>query len=126
MFIQPSAFRHIASQYLVDNYTQADQQICDRVYKAHFKLCPLGTAKLWFKLSECNALAEFTPPGSDVKIPFSTCQPVHLLWTLHYMKNYVSEDVCALLFRVSNKTHRKYFWAIVHFLNLLATETVSK
>jgi hypothetical protein len=125
----PSTFRTIATQYLHSSLPEPRRStlVKDRVYKAHFKLCPLSTAKVWFKLGMIhdNVNSIYVTNDRQVICWNNDMLPKHLLWTLHYMKNYLPEDETAVLFGTSNKTFRKYFWATVHFLNLLCNDLVS-
>ena len=130
MNVPPEAFRNLATQYLNSNFPEPRRSttVSDRVYQAHFKLSPLGTARLWCKLCQANEGNSYyqDPNDRDAQpVYFTNVLPRHLLWTLHYMKTYVSEDVASQLFGITCKTHRKYFWAIVHFLYVLASNKVS-
>ena len=120
------AFRLLAQRTcfpgLAEEHRRATQWD-DRKYKSHFKLCPLGCEVLWFKLSECCADKTYRNQDGEV-LPFYKIQPNHLLWTLHYLKTYCSEDVACTLWGITPKTHRKYFWAVVSFLGNLSNELV--
>lgn len=48
----------------------------------------------------------------------------HLLWALHFMKNYPTEDVGSAFWNVDRKTYRKYVWRVIILLYLYL-DTVS-
>ena len=108
-------FRLLATQYLHASYPEPRRstQVSSRVYKAHFKLSPVQTARVWDKLGYSlrgmqyvHTTNENTPQRVDYD---NDIMPIHLLWALHYMKNYDTEDQSAVLFGTTSKTFRKYF-----------------
>ena len=103
MQIPPETFVHLAKHLI--NQGNLDKPLDECVFQAHFKLTLLGTAQLWSRLLQYNPQS-VTLDG--VKYTITNYQPNHLLWLLHYLKTYVSEDVAASFSGVSNKTHRKY------------------
>ena len=131
MHIRPSTFLTIAMQYLHSSFPEPRHStlVSDRVYKAHFKLSPMATAQVWYKLGELLKDTDSVYVTNDdppQKVSWSNnTLPKHLLWALHYMKTYMPEDQAATLFATSNKTFRKYFWAMVFFLNGLCDDLVS-
>lgn len=124
-------FRSLAAHYL--NATLPEHRrhtpISTRVYKAHFKLSPAQTDRVWTKLSDCmhNQNYFYTTNDKPPQHVFFNrdMRETHLLWTLHYMKQYATEDHTAVLFGTTTKTFRKYFWAMVFFLNILCDDLVS-
>ena len=128
---QPRVFRDLATLYLNSSFPEpkCHTRVTERVFKAHFKLSSLETAKVWYKMrlllenTNCVYKTNDTPPQSVSWD--NNALPEHLLWTLHYMKTYLTEDQTAVLFGTTNKTFRKYFWAMVHFLSLLCSDLVS-
>ena len=124
-------FRSLAAQYL--NATLPEHRrhtpVSTRAYKAHFKLCPAQTERVWTKLGHCmhNRNYFYTTNDKPPQHVFFNpdMSPKHLLWTLHYMKNYSTEDHTAVLFGTTTKTFRKYFWATVHFLTIMCDDLVS-
>ena len=131
MHIRPSTFRTIATQYLNSSFPEPRRStlVTDRVFKAHFKLGPTATAQVWYKLGEVHRDANsvyLTTDDPPLQISWNNnVLPKHLLWALHYMKTYLPEDQAAALFATSNKTFRKFFWALVFFLNGLCDDLVS-
>ena len=131
MRVSPATFRTLASTYLNSSFPEPKRStlVTNRVYKAHFKLNPLQTARVWEKLEDyigntnCVYKTQDSPP--QIVSWEKHTLPKHLLWTLHYMKTYMTEDQTAVLFATTNKTFRKYFWAMVHFLNVLTVDLVS-
>ena len=51
---------------------------------------------------------------------------VHLLWALHFLKVYVTEDVSANFFEVTRTTYRKWVWKVLgclyQYLNVVSDE----
>ena len=47
------------------------------------------------------------------------CLPIHLMWTLHFLKDYSTEDVLSGRFRGSPKNFRKWVWKMLHYINEL-------
>ena len=134
----PSVFRDLGTQYIhgtpqpepsSSTSSVSSVPVENRVFRAHFKLSPLGVAKVWFKMDEalrdtdCVYHTNEDPP--QVVSWDNTALPQHLLWALYYMKSYQPEDHVAAWFGTSNKTFRKYFWAMVFFLNNLCDDLVS-
>ena len=126
MRVTPAQFEIIARRYVNSQYVGkwAYSFIDDRVFRSHFKLCSVGVARLWQRLEEiCDACVYHS--GMDSPLPFKACRPEHLLLALHMLKTYCSVPVGAKFFGISEKTHRRYFWAMVHYLKHLAKCTVS-
>jgi hypothetical protein len=46
-------------------------------------------------------------------------RPIHLLWTLFFLKHYSVEEVNATFAGVSEKTYRKWTWLMLEELSLL-------
>ena len=95
-----------------------------RQFKAFFRLCPLGVARLWYALEETCSGCVYSD-GVGPVFNFTSVQIDHLLLCLHFMKTYSSASCGASLFRMTEKTHRKYFWAMISYLNHLGNCTVS-
>ena len=122
MNVPPDQFLSIAISLI--NKNQLNATLDERTYRAHFKINPFATARLWKRLHQANTGKVHVHQG--VVYSFESFQPCHLLWLLHYLKTYVSEDVAASFCGVSCKTHRKYVWAMIDFSNNLSRELVSK
>ena len=54
----------------------------------------------------------------DAAIPHLPCSasPVHLLWTLYFLRQYGLEEVNAAFAKSDEKTYRKWCWEIVNAL----------
>ena len=121
MIVPHDEFVRIARSLIYKDQPLAN--LDERTYRAHFKLSPFATSRLWRRLVQHNTGKVYV--HEDTEYRFEYFQPCHLLWLLHYTKTYVSEDVAARFCGVSNKTHRKYVWAMFEFLNNLGRELVS-
>ena len=125
-------FRSLAAQYLhatLPEHRRRTTPVTTRVYKAHFKLSPSQTERVWVKLGQSvhggNHYYRTTDTPPQILRFQPDIMPEHLLWTLHYMKHYATEEHTAVLFGTTTKTFRKYFWAVVHFLTILCDDLVS-
>lgn len=45
-----------------------------------------------------------------------SCEPKHLFWTLHFLKQYHTETVNRAIFKTDEKTFRKYVWLLIDLL----------
>ena len=93
-------------------------------FKSFFRLCPMGVARLWYALEETCSGCMYSD-GVSPPLSFLSVGPEHLLLCLHFMKTYCSVSYGASLFGMNEKTHRKYFWAMVSYLGHLGSCTVS-
>ena len=103
-------FHIIGSTYIVGQRPKVSM----RIFKAHFKLQPVGYEKLW------DRLQQFVLPNDQAtvnEVPFSKIIPNHLLWVIHYAYTYSNSDVCASFFGVTRKTFLNYVWALFSFLS---------
>ena len=126
MRVTPAAFESLARQYVNAAYIQLgnNRPLDLRQFKSFFKLCPVGVASLWYALEEiCSGCVH--NDGVGPPLSFTVMKPEHLLLCLNFMKTYSGVSVGASLFGVSEKTHRRYFWAMVCYLGHLASCTVS-
>ena len=71
-----------------------------RRFKATFGVTPLLCSVLWNWMDD------------DQKLP-EGASPIHLLWTLMFLKLYDTEDVLSLICRCDPKTHRKWVWLML-------------
>ena len=78
--------------------------VSDRVFTAYFKLEPEACSDLWYYLDMHAERNE----NKEYNLGFNSLRDIHLLWALHYLKTYASEDICASFVGVSVKTWRKY------------------
>ena len=127
MRVSPGAFEILARRYVNSTYLGAHESrpIEERTFRAFFRLCPTGVARLWYELEEICSGCIYND-GIGPPLGFQACRPDHLLLCLHSLKTYNSTSVGARLFGLSDKTHRKYFWAMVFYLGHLGKCTVSK
>ena len=126
MRVTAAQFEILARQYVNAQFIGASQyrSIEERVYMSYFRLCPLGVAQLWYALEEiCSGC--YYNDGIHPPLGFRAMRPEHLLLALHFLKTYSGVSTAAKLFGVSEKTHRRYFWAMVHYLSHLGKCTVS-
>lgn len=50
--------------------------------------------------------------------------PKHLLWTTFWLKNYLPEDVCAILMNVCKNTFTKWIWIVVEQMAIASTSVI--
>ena len=118
MQIPPISFLESGSHYINNG---RGQNVSERIFKSHFRLDPESCSVLWGRLTT-YILDDYV----EKSVMLSTCEPtVHLLWVLHFMYVYSSEEVCASFFGVTAKTYRKYVQAMIRFLHTLSTDLVS-
>ena len=118
MRIPPVSFLDSGSHYINGG---RGQNVSERIFKSHFLLDPESCSVLWGRLTT-YILDDYV----ENSVMLSTCEPtVHLLWVLHFMYVYSSEEVCASFFGVTAKTYRKYVQAMIRFLHTLSTDLVS-
>ena len=118
MRIPPVSFLESGSHYINSG---RGQNVSERIFKSHFRLDPESCSVLWGRLTT-YILDDYV----ENSVMLSTCEPtVHLLWVLHFMYVYSSEEVCASFFGVTAKTYRKYVQAMIRFLHTLSTDLVS-
>ena len=119
MRLPPEAFIEIAKRYINAN-SDPDRAVSERVFKAHFRLSPIGCAGVWERLEE-RVDANYSYKG----LQFSACQPSHLLWTLYHAWCYSTEDTAAAFFGVTAKTYRKYVLSMMGFIAKMGWSVVS-
>ena len=108
MRVTVAAIELIARRYVNATFIGLghNRPIDERQFKSFFKLCPMGVARLWYALEEtcsgCIYSDDVGPPLS-----FTSVGPEHLLLCLDFMKTYSGVSCGALLFGMSEKTHRK-------------------
>lgn len=73
-----------------------------RRFKAFYGVSPHICNIIWNKL---------------VNVRPNTSQPKHLLWCLHFLKQYDSENNNRAVFRVDEKTFRKWIWCFIQLLS---------
>lgn len=70
----------------------------DRRFRSMFGTTMSVTATVY------NLIKEHLPTGA---------RPIHLLWALHFLKNYSTETVNSVLWKCDEKTYRKWSWVII-------------
>ena len=118
----PASFLEAGSYYINGTTKKsANKQVSERIFKSYFRLDPASCSDLWGRLSTF-LLDDHVENG----VKLDKCRPtVHLLWVLHYLYVYSSEEVCAKLFGLKPKTYREYVHAMICFLHALSSELVS-
>lgn len=99
-FYTESFFYNLGHQY-TDHYSHLSQKQGLRRFKTFYGVSPNISRILW-------ALIETNVP--------ETCEPKHLFWTLHFLKQYNTESVNRATFKADGKTIRKYVWLIIDLL----------
>ena len=126
MRVTAAAIELIARQYVNSAFIGLghNRPVDERQFRAFFKLCPVGVARLWYALEETCGGCTYSD-GVGPTLDFRSTRPEHLLLCLNFMKTYAGVSCGASLFAMSEKTHRRYFWAMVSYLGHLTTCTVS-
>jgi hypothetical protein len=73
----------------------------ERRFKSFFGVSPVVCSICWEQLID--------------KMPIGS-KPIHLLWTLLFLKRYNSEEVNRTLTGVNEKTFRKWIWLMIELL----------
>ena len=121
MPVHPTVFLDYGTECI--NRGRVHTAVSERQYKAHFKLTPNGCTSLYTRLQQAipaNSPAEVYP-----SVRFSSTEPRHLLWALHYVYTNTTEEVGSAFFGVTPKTYRKYVWSLLSFLKDLSYQIVS-
>lgn len=84
-----------------------------RKFSAMFGLSTNSVFVLW-------SLIKQVPSFEQDKI-----KPAHLFYTLFFLKNYPSLDVCSVVWKVDAKTFRFYCWRTIYFI-YIHVNTVKK
>lgn len=92
-------FWRLGHKYTDHKISTGSYLIGMRRYKSMFGVSPSICFKIW-KLLEI-------PPS---------IKPIHLLWTLNFLKQYNTEHTSKAIFKINEKTYRKYVWIIVEAL----------
>ena len=77
-----------------------------RIFKAHFGLSPLVVAAVWNKLHDEALLPDKSTP-------------VHLIWTLLFLKLYNTAAVLSTMCGTTAKTYRQWVWKMMDALESL-------
>src|SRR5690242_2975182 len=76
----------------------------EQIIHAHFGLCLSAITLVWLLIAETAHLHEV--------------RPIHLLWALHFLKVYPTEDIAANFFGTSWQTYHKWVWKVLGLLYL--------
>ena len=101
--LQPFAFLRLA-QLMLAKARSSSSLSEERRFHALFGVSPFLCSILWKRLGEKKS---------------NSNEPVHLLWSLMFLKVYASEDVLSALAGVTRKTYRKWVWDYVEKLSFL-------
>ena len=85
-----------------------------RKFRSWFGTDPFIVSLVWFLLSQSGWIKKI-----------NEAKPLHLLWSLNFMKNYSFEHTSSSLFHVDEKTFRKWVWFFVEGISTLASKVVS-
>lgn len=126
MRVTAAAVDIIARRYINGSVIgiRMDSPVNERRFRAFFRLNAEGVADLWETLKETCGGCFYTDAAGTV-LPFTACTVDHLLLCLHFMKTYSGAACCSAFFNMTEKTHRRYFWAMVSYLVHLSRCTVS-
>jgi hypothetical protein len=101
-----SAFLHLGATYMSIRRNR-NQQYLDKKFIGHFGVNSARCAEIWQLLQQHNIM----PMGGA---------PKHLLFSLHYMKQYGTEVSMASFFSCDEKTLRKWAWIFIKAMAKLA------
>ncbi len=90
--------------------------LSDRDMVSHFGATPDVVHTIWFVLHQDPA---------RFKIPTDGIELTHVLWALHFSKNYAKKKAIRKQYGVSYKTFNKYELPIRHAMGKLVKEIVS-
>lgn len=97
--VEASVFKTLAAN-LAPTLLRSDNALTTRKrrFKVLFGVSPVICAKVW------TALIPSLPASAS---------PLHLLWTLYFLKQYGKEEVNASFAQTTEKTYRKWCWTII-------------
>ena len=122
MRVPPVVFDDWALRYVDTNTTYARRRreaLSEKTFRAHFHISSQGCSDLWLRLK-----LGIGPQREYNNLEFEEIKENHLLWTLHYLHIAPSNEVASTFFGTSQKTYRKYTWALLRFLYYLSTKMV--
>ena len=119
-------WRDLACNYIYTGLTGQQQHVAlsNRTFCAYFKLDPVGCTDLW-EYIQIYGNPDNPYNQREVQVGMTRVRETHLLWVLHYLCTYANEQVCANFCQVSEKTWRKYVWALLECMNNAGTQLVS-
>lgn len=82
------------------------------LFNGWFGTSPFVVSHIWRRLADKRSLCR----GAQMK---------HLLWALHFLKNYSQENQMAALFKSDKKTVRQWIWYMIREIASLGDEVVS-
>lgn len=83
----------------------------DRSFRAHTGTTPDVCSLIWNRISANEQRSSYM-------------QPVHLLWALHFLKVYSTEDVIVSRLDTTRKTYRKWVWKVLRLICRMKREVV--
>lgn len=93
--IKPESFKHVANEIWGVDRTQRHSRIFESRFKGFFNYSAEQCAIAWNKMEEQDLLPYYV-------------LPMHILWTLMWLKLYMIEEVMCSMLKVRDKTFRKY------------------
>jgi hypothetical protein len=99
-----TVFAAIAESLVQNLQGRASEKTRQRRFKKIFGVGPETCSRLW------ALILPLVPPTSN---------PVHLLWSLFFLKQYGLEKVNAAFARCNEKTYRKWCWIVIKALSEL-------
>lgn len=129
--LTPEDFKKKGMEILQKPLDGGSEKICRRRFVASFGATWITCAALWQKClssSDETFVADVTTFDQtnwkfDRKKP--AYKPKHLLWALHFMKCYPTENQMASTVNEDEKTLRKWVWIFIDALAGLKSEVVS-
>ena len=109
-------FSDIGLELMGKPKTYRSRKARDRRFKAWFGLTPQWCAIVWFELQSSGWLD---------RAPRVHVYPRHLLYALHFLKNYETEQANALKVFCDDKTFRQWSWYFIEGIASLESKFVS-
>lgn len=100
--------------------SRAGTKIHYRRFKRAFGYSPRQVSVLWRHLVERGCLDDLNAKGSARNV-----KPIHLLWTLMFLRGYAIEESHSARAGVSEKTFRKWTWIYIEAIASLDSVFVS-
>jgi len=114
MLVPAETFAHIG--FAISNrHRQGSVFIQEQRFKAHFGVTPGRCEQIW-------CLLQHHP---HAKILIRNARPIHLMWTLLFLKLYNSDTVLSGMAGCDEKTFRKWKWTFVNAIASMRKKVVS-
>ena len=98
-------FLYVASD-LMNRYANHESDVADERFKNMFGISPFACSWLWGQLQ-------------DFKLLDNIVEPIHLLWALLFLRQYMTDRVMAAFVRRHEQTVEKYVMSVVQSLEFL-------